>query len=344
VATSADAPTTTDAPAESATDAGGADPCANDAGVVVYDGGCAEQIASGQDDPRFVAVAAATVLWTSFGTGTGTITKADLDGANQVPTSVGGHPMRIVVHGGDIYWGETTSPTETGITGTVNRRKIGVTAVTTVAGGIYSPRGIAVTDAYVYFTARDGVLYRVDNVDGGPPFTVANGLVDPQGVTADDMGVLVAVAGNDANNPGVVTARTSTGTLSWETPATGHVFPFSVTGNMITVFWTERGKLDAGAVGSIVKTNRSDGMGTTKLCPNDQPLPTELVTGSTDVYFLNLGLGANGGELRRVKKDGSGTCELLVSGLANPGGIDLGFGYVYWTTRGDGRVWRMKVE
>lgn len=35
------------------------------------------------------------------------------------------------------------------------------------------------------------------------------------------------------------------------------------------------------------------------------------------------------------------SCELLVSGLARPHGIALSSTHVYWTTPGDGRVWRM---
>jgi len=349
-----DAPSEGSSPSDASSEAAPPVTCVTDAGLTALDGGCAELIASGQEDPRDVVVpnglTSGSVFWTTFGSSAGTIMKSDLDGANATTVytaSAGAHVLEVAIHGTDLVWGEMSGTDETQIVGAVYRRKITPASRIAIATNIYVPRGIAVTDDNVFFSAQNGVVVRADYTGVGAPATLATGRVDPRGVDLElfSSKLFVAIAGNDGNNPGNIQVLDfDGGGPTWQTPVSGamHTYPWDIVVGTPDVYWSERGALDAGPSGSIYRAQRSDGGAQQELCHNEAR-PTQIALDNTYVYFLDLGTGA-AGELRRVKKDGSQGCEVLASGLLQPGGIDVDPPYVYWTTRGDGRVWRMKVE
>ena len=334
-ATSVDSPATDDAGDATA-------PCA-DAGVVAHVG-CPVPIANGQLDPRHVLVVNGKLFWSNFGSASnaGNVMSAQLDGANAsefVATSNGYHPKFLASHGSYVYWGEQAPFDEANAQGDVHRQLAGGGAIETLASP-YTPRGIAADDKRAYWVTWNGQVIAHD-LDSGLNATWGNGLVNPIGIDVDDAGVVVAIGGNETSNPGAIQGF-SDGGVSAPFGAPRPTLPSGVRLDGNDVYWAEQGKQDAGATGSINRVGRF-GAGSPAVLCQAQASAQFIALSISYVYFTAAGLGANDGELRRVRKDGTGPCELLVSGLARPEGIDVYSRYVYWTTRGDGRVWRLQL-
>ena len=104
-------------------------------------------LASGLDEPRFVAVSGGYVYFTEL-TG-GRIRKIDVQGHDMITLASGLRwPMDIAVSGDYVYFTEHHGQTV---------KKVGINGgeVITLARNLHAPYGIVVSDGYVYYTDMD---------------------------------------------------------------------------------------------------------------------------------------------------------------------------------------------
>lgn len=316
---------------------------------------CPEIVASGQATPLHVVTVGGKIYWTNFGglSDDGQVMSARLDGLDAgsfaTPTAASEkHPKFIRAAGGFIYWGTQDSiapgaDPEKETTGAVLARATSGGAILTYVGppgATYTPRGIAVDATSVYWVTASGSIVSAPLGGGeGTVFRGKTGIVEINDLDLDGSGLVFAARGNGSVNPGVVEGVSFDAGNAAREPYISNrsSFPWSVRIASNSVLWTERGSDDAGT-GTLNITSR--------LGNNVKALPTLkrpqfLAVDGTHVYVSVQGLGATDGEIRRMKLDGSDDTR-LVSGLAMPHGIALDASYIYWTTPGDGRVWRMK--
>jgi eukaryotic-like serine/threonine-protein kinase len=73
-----------------------------------------------------------------------------------------------------------------------------------------------------------------------------------------------------------------------------------------------------------------------------QDTPIHLVTYQGRVFWINVGSGDHGGEVKSVRMDGTGMTT-LASGQGKPSGMATDGVYVYWVNYGDGTVYRVPI-
>lgn len=333
------------APSDASSD--GAASCVAPGGVSAAIG-CPRVVASDQKSPLHVVITAGRVFWTSFGDALqkGAVRSATLDGKDieeLVSPLVGYHPKYMAAAAGYVYWGEQATLTEQDALGKVHR--------TRVDGGVlediphptgYTPRAIAATADAVYYQTWNGeVRSHTFATDAGA--LLGAGGTSLSDLDVDSAGLVVAQAGNGTSNKGALIGKTFDGVTSLPNLTNRDAYPWGVRISGLTVYWVERGSLDGGPpnAGALLGGPRTGSSVGAVLC-SGLPSPLFVAVDDTYVYVTVEGFSATDGELRRVKKDASGACELMVSGLARPHGIAASPTHLCWTTRGDGRVWCME--
>lgn len=317
---------------------------------------CPEVIASGQTTPLHLVVVGETIYWTNFGGSSddGRVMSAAVDGGDAGPFAIPTlpiekHPKFISAANGFIYWGtqvdiRSGADPELDMPGAVLERATGGSSIQTYecpAGCSYTPRGIAANATTLYWVTASGSIVSAPRAGGaGAVFRNQNGITGINDLDLDVDGLVFVARGNAIENPGVLAGLSFDASIAQIQPSiqSRNDFPWSVRITPKGVFWTERGSDDAGT-GTLNRTSRL-GSAVDKVLSNLKR-PQFLAVDKDHVYVSAKGLGAADGEILRVKLD-DGAATRLVSGLAMPHGIALDAMYVYWTTPGDGRVWRMR--
>ena len=321
--------------------------CPSIPGVVVKPGLCAEVLATGQADPRQILVVGASVFWSNYGPmdGRGELMRLGLDGGGPTvfvgSTDAGWRPKFLANAGLRLFWGDQKQYAETDAFGAVHARSVG--------GGpqvdgpqTYAPRGLAVEGDSVYWVAWGGKAHAMSTGGGSYKEVSAVG-VELGDMASDSNGVVYTRAGNGpgSTQEGRLMAFDLDGKNPREFLSPRPNYPWGIRIAKGTVLWVERGP-EGGRNGAVLRTDRAGTGAVLQLCSGlARPRFLTVDATATYAYVTVEGLGEGDGEIRRIRLD-SASCEVLVSGLSRPHGLDVRSGPLFWTT-GDGKVWRIRT-
>jgi hypothetical protein len=198
---------------------------------------------------------------------------------------------------------------------------------TIVATGLTAPVGLAIDDAWVYFTDTnaDNVM-RVAKAGGAPVAIV------PHQFAASEQPYGIAVTSTQIFWTAYFAAFIGRAGLAGESPlllSTGQGYATRIAVDDTSVYWI--------IPGGIRKIGRDGG---TAVAIGAQSGARDLVVDPTGVYLTSSGLSSGGGLVVRMGLGGEAPVT-LASGLNDPQGIALDPTHVYWTEKGGGTV--MKV-
>ena len=198
---------------------------------------------------------------------------------------------------------------------------------TVVATGLAAPLGLAIDDAWLYFTDTnaDNVM-RVAKAGGAPVAIV------PHQFAASEQPYGIAVTSTHIFWTAYFAAFIGRAGLAGETPlmlSTGEGYATRIAVDDTSVYWI--------IPGGIRKIGRDGG---TAVAIGAQSGARDLVVDTTGVYLTSSGLSSGGGMVVRMGLGGEAPMT-LASGLNDPQGIALDATHVYWTEKGGGTV--MKV-
>ena len=198
---------------------------------------------------------------------------------------------------------------------------------TILATGLAAPLGLAIDDAWLYFTDTnaDNVM-RVAKAGGAPVAIV------PHQFAASEQPYGIAVTSTHIFWTAYFATFVGRAGLAGETPlllSTGQGYATRIAVDDTSVYWI--------IPGGIRKIARDGG---TAVAIGAQSGARDLVVDTTGVYLTNSGLSSGGGAVVRMGLGGEAPLT-LASGLNDPEGIALDATHVYWTEKGGGTV--MKV-
>jgi hypothetical protein len=192
-------------------------------------------LASGQRDPRGIAISDGYVYWTDWTDPVkGTVSKVSVDGGNVTVLARdtgGGEPLGIAVDGGFVYWTDFT-------TGTISQVPIAGGPVNVLADNQDHPWRILVQDGYVYWAEfLMGNIKRIRPNGNGTIENVVEGRVGVSGFAINEGYVYWAegsIQGADVSRIDRASLQGGTPTLFVKT-----VKPWSITIRGSYLFWTE---------------------------------------------------------------------------------------------------------
>ena len=277
-------------------------------------------LASGQSNPAYVAVDAASVYWTN--SGDGTIRAVPLAGGTPRLLATGATPRVwvIAVASAGVFW------TENGATN-VGAVPLDGGAAYAIATDQDQPRGIATDGARVYWTNEgpDAGFVVSANFDG----TGRQILTGQQAGSKDITVVSGTLFWANADDGTIMTAATDGRGAA--TVASMQAGVFGVASDGTSVYWATH--VDGGAVASA----KRDGTGLATLATN-QASPRAVAIDATYVYWTDQ----NDGTVRRVARAmPSAAPEILASQQASPWGIAVDATAVYWAARDGGTVMKL---
>jgi hypothetical protein len=333
-------------------DAGSRDDVANDAshGDSSGDGlgTCPPTVvASGQSQPRSIAVDRQHVFWTNAGAsdGTGSIMRADLDGADVVALASGrNHPFGVALDDNDVYWSEQGTMDASFTDGVLYRLgKDGSCPMAPcpppILGGQVMPAGIAVDEASIYVArAGDGTVWRWGK-DGSPGVQLSSSDPAPLFVAVSGSGLFWTDQGTSSASfaDGLVReARFDAGVTS---VASSQSMAYGIALDATYVYWTDL------YGGTVNRAPQAGGAASPIVSGSSRPVAVSV--GGGWIYFAVQGpMGsASEGAIEAVRTDG--TCpgspcpRVLASRRSAPFAIASDASFVYWTEPGSGNVMRV---
>jgi hypothetical protein len=144
-------------------------------------GGTPTPVASGQNDPVFLATDGAYLYWTNnaHNTSAGSVMRSLFDGGMTIPIATGQlSPTNIAVNSSRAYFATLTEVVSVGLDG-------GTPAMLAPGG----PYDIALDSRYVYWTDYGGGTVMGLPLGGGAAFTLASGQAGPNGIAVDSSAI-----------------------------------------------------------------------------------------------------------------------------------------------------------
>ena len=296
--------------------------CAHDCkGAACLDGICQPTVvATGQNNPSFLAVDNGVLYWTNIGDGT--VVRANVDGTGRQIIATGqSAPWVIKVSAGHVYFGNDTTG------GNVVGMLADGGSPIDLSDAQASPRGICVTSSYVLFDTEDtnaGSVQRV-GLDGkgltvlttqtnGPKDLVTDGTYAYWAATPDGHINRIKIAGGA---PEVVADASAP-------------FGLTIAGNFL-YFTNHLAGGQGGSVGRVSTAGLSE-----VILSSAEALPRAVATDATYLYWTNEGDGT----VKRVPLAG-GPITVLAAGQSTPWGIAVDDAFVYWSARAGGLVLRV---
>ncbi len=267
-------------------------------------------LATGQSNPRRIAVNQAGIFWTNFELA-GQVMKVTHDGTG-LTTLVDNvsSPYGIAVDDSYVYYSAGRD------LGFVNRVPISGGAPVTLATGIVTPRELTLVDGIIYYTGYGLGVGRV-NTDGGEQSLLWAGTgslgitfgTDSLFVTNNDVKTIYEVStdGSSAND-----LMTGAGGAS----VAFHDQTLYFTGDS----WISALPVAGGSIGQVA---------------NKQLSPSVVVADDSGVYWTNYDAM---GSVMRAK---AGSVDTLAAEQWLPTGITLDAEAIYWVNRGNGQVMKL---
>jgi hypothetical protein len=279
-------------------------------GGACEDGGCAPLpagvLATGQLSPVAMAADDTNVYWLNWGV------------TQQLSTPGGGLPVEENV-GAQVL--------ECAVTGCDNRPT--VLASIDGAGGIpHAPSALAIDANNVYWTTSTSVQSCGIAGCGCAPKTIASGLSQPPALTVAGGRVYWSVWANGSPFTGQIESCPSGGCASAPALLAGALGgPLGLAVDTTDVYW-----VNTYASGSLMECALGGcDAGPTTLWSADggATQSTAVVVDATNLYWTN---GGQGTVMQCAKANCASTVIALASGQANPSGIAIDPGFVYWRT------------
>jgi hypothetical protein len=280
-------------------------------------------------------------------------------------------PMRLVTNAQHLFFVTATGadPIEGAAFGAIVRAGLDGAEPQEIASGQLGPDGLAVDEAFVYWTnSVSGTVMRLA-LEGGTPQTIVSGLHAPRDLALHSTGLYFASAVNhvvmrsapDGSAPAIVAqiedpvlsvsvndaavffgtasavARVGHGGGEVTVIAPGQSNVVSLFASTDRVFWVSQGpkaSSHAGAIGSVDPEG-----GTATLIATQQFSPMTVVADDAFVYWTNL----SGGTVMKAPL-GGGSAVMLASAQPQPWGAALRGDALYWTCFGSGEVRKLMVR
>lgn len=280
-------------------------------------------LATGQAYPIDLAVDAAYVYWTIWGTSAqnyndGEIRKCAIGGCSNRPITLAkssGEPTSIAVDSTDFYFGNHSGHS-------IERCPLSGCAVPeVVASGVGDPRGIALDANNVYSVAYDtGVVFKCAKSGcGSAPTPIASGLSSPFGIAVDGTNVYAG---------GSTVFQIPLGGGTPTTLATGQ-FARGIAVSQTDVYWANH---TTGSSGLIARCAIGGcGKNPTVLIVQSSGEPSDVALDAQNVYWTN----DKTGEIMRCPLAGCGATTVpLVTGQDSPQRIVVDSKAIYWVNAG----------
>jgi hypothetical protein len=304
-------------------------------------------LASGQSQPLSIAVDGQHVFWTnaSSSDGTGSVMRADLDGADVVALASGrNRPFGIALDDTDVYWSEQGTMAASFTDGVLYRLGKGGSCTRApcpppIIGGQAAPAGIAVDEASIYFArAGDGTVWRWGK-DGSTGALLSSSESSPLFVAVGAAGLFWTDEGTSAASFADGLVRKAIFDAGAVSIAASQSLTYGIALDATDVYWTDL------YGGTVNRAPQAGGPATPIVSGSSRPVA--VAVGGGWVYFAVQGpMGsANRGAIEAVRTDGTcpgSPCPLvLASGRSAPWAVAVDASFVYWTEPGAGNVMRV---
>jgi len=315
--------------------------CGHDCHGAACVGGMCQPVilASGQDNPLWIALDATNVYWVSGGPGEPGVTA---DGSLRSVPIAGGSPVTLasnleapstlVVDSTTVYWVNAGTAATDYADGTVVKMPLAGGAITTLSTSPSRFTGIARDGANVYWAdglSGGGVVVAVP-LGGGPAVTLASA----QGPVYE----LVAVSGDvfcEASPANSVAETITKLPVAAGTPvalASNQLYAQGLAVDGSSVYWaTEELFVDGGVldVGQILTVPKAGGLPVT--LATQQTSPSALAVDGSSIYWVSY---ASNGAILKMPLTG-GAIVTLASGQSFAQSLAVDDTYIYWSTLDD---------
>jgi sugar lactone lactonase YvrE len=275
-------------------------------------------------------------------------------GLGPIATSLA-HPVSVVVDAkNNVFWANAGLwPADKGAQriGSVKRASLGGGPVATISQGVRSPRGVALASDSVFFTNADPEL-------AGEEQVMRLALADFKGSGLAPVPLVPTALPEGMASSGSTVLWTEFGTgkirrlsyeggvlIEGEDLASGQNRPLRIVADEAFACWTNEGKLGAQDGSVACKGVALPAVSPANVIWQSEATPRAIALTSDAVYWATF---TSPGKIRRGVRNGSDpffneVAEDVVTTEGFPNGVAVDGTHIYWTTWGDGAVWRFPL-